>query len=268
MSLTLVCAFICLGGALLSLWIKKDPKIWGILTALSLLLGVIAGYVTPFAFLCALLLAMGWIFHYKAPNVSLFTILIGLSLSFKLFCPGFIPFMMTSKFGIGLKNPLLGLFPLALFVPVARGKKDVLSIVKGLAAGCGGILCLIALALLTGAVQWDVKIPSYAGIRFCSNLLFTSAPEEGFYRGFIQKTLCDYLKKVKGGNIIALILSSLLFALSHIYWSPNVGILVFTFLTGLLYGGVYLFSGKIESAILCHFLFNVIHMTFFSYHAM
>ena len=70
------------------------------------------------------------------------------------------------------------------------------------------------------------------------------------------------------GKILALILTSVLFTATHIYWSPNLEILAFVFLASLLYGSVYLISGKIESAILCHFLLNLIHMTFFSYHAM
>jgi membrane protease YdiL (CAAX protease family) len=66
---------------------------------------------------------------------------------------------------------------------------------------------------------------------------------------------------------MALILSSLIFTAAHLYWSPNLAIFGFVFFAGLLYGGVYLISGRIESAIICHLLLNFIHMTFFSYHA-
>jgi hypothetical protein len=92
-----------------------------------------------------------------------------------------------------------------------------------------------------------------------SNLFLTSIPEEGFYRRFIQNKLCPYF-----GKTIALFLTAALFTLTHIFWSPNIGILALTFVAGLLYGGIYLYSKKIESAILCHFLLNFIHITFFS----
>ena len=104
--------------------------------------------------------------------------------------------------------------------------------------------------------------------RLLSNFFLTSIPEEGFYRGFIQNTFYKYFENIKFGKILALLVTSILFTAAHVYWSPNAQILGFVFLASLLYGGVYLISGKLESAILCHFLLNLIHMMFFSYHAM
>lgn len=262
-------AFIFLASTFLSLWFKRDPKIWGTLLGLCILSGMAAGNITWIGLSFILTLLLLWIVYDRKPNPALFITLVCLSISFKLrFLPGYHPFFITPKFAIGLENPLIGLLPLALFVPLAKDWRDWTSVMKGLAFSCAGIVFLALLATISGATQWDFKLPSYMGIRVFSNLILTSIPEEGFYRGFVQKTLCDYFKNLKLGNVLALILTSLLFSASHIYWSPNLGILVFTFLTGLLYGGVYLFSGKIESAILCHFLLNLIHMTFFSYHAM
>lgn len=262
-------AFIFLGGSFLSLWIKRDLKIWGTLFCLSILSGMIAGNITWIGLAFIALLALLWIFYDRKPSVAVFITLVCLSISFKLrFLPGYHPFFITPKFAVGLENPLIGLFPLALLVPLAKDLRDWTAVIKGLIFGCVGIAILAVLATISGATHWDFKLPSYLGTRLLSNLILTSIPEEGFYRGFVQKKLCDYFKNTSMGNVLALILASLLFSASHIYWSPNSGILAFTFLTGLLYGGVYLFSGKIESAILCHFLFNLIHMTFFSYHAM
>lgn len=262
-------AFIFLGGSFLSLWLKREPKIWGTLICLSILSGIVAGNITWIGLVFIICLALLWIFYDRKPGVAIFIVLACLGMSFKLrLLPGYYPFFITPKFAVGLENPLIGLFPLALLVPLAKDLRDWTVVIKGLAFGCAGIALLAVLATISGATHWDFKLPSYMGTRILSNLILTSIPEEGFYRGFVQKTLCDYFKNIRMGNALALILTSLLFSASHIYWSPNLGILVFTFLTGLFYGGVYLFSGKIESAILCHFLFNLIHMTFFSYHAM
>jgi membrane protease YdiL (CAAX protease family) len=269
MSLITLFAFLFLGGALLSLWFKREPKIWGTLVCLSILSGMVAGHITWIGLAYIILLALLWIFYDRKPNLAIFLALVCLGISFKLrLLPGYHPFFITPKFAIGLENPLIGLFPLALLVPLAKDLRDWKAVMKGLGIGCVGIALLAVLATISGATQWDFKLPSYIGIRLLSNLILTCIPEEGFYRGFIQKTLCDTFQNTKMGNILALIITSLLFSASHIFWSPNLGILAFTFLTGLLYGGVYLYSGKIESAILCHFLFNLIHMTFFSYHAM
>jgi membrane protease YdiL (CAAX protease family) len=139
---------------------------------------------------------------------------------------------------------------------------------KGVALGCAGIAILGVMATLAGATQWNFKLPAFLAVRTWSNLILTSIPQEGFWRGFLQRTLSSYFHDSKMGKWIALFVTSILFTLDHIYWSPNGAILGFVFLASLLYGAVYLFSKRIESAILTHFLLNLIHMTFFEYHAM
>lgn len=269
MPLSTLFAFIFLGAAFLSLWIKRDPKIWGTLACMAVMLGVMAGNITWFGLFFIGILALLWIFYKRSPNTGLFVALVFFGLSYKLrLVPGYYPFFITPKFALGLENPLIGLFPLAFVVPLAQSLKDLSVVMRGLALGCAGIVVLAGLAIISGASHLDFKLPSFFLARTSSNFFLTSIPEEGFYRGFIQKTLGDYFKNTKWGNAIALIITSLLFSISHIYWSPNLGILAFTFLTGLLYGGVYLYSKSIESAILVHFIFNLVHMTFFSYHAM
>lgn len=269
MPLATLFAFIFLGCSFLSLWFKREPKIWGTFICLCILLGLVAGNITWIGLTFIVALSVTWFFYNQKPNFAIFIVLICLSISFKLrFLPGYYPFFITPKFAIGLENPLIGLFPLALIVPLAKEWRDWTAVVKGLIFGSAGIALLALLATVSGATHWNFKLPSYMAIRILSNLILTSIPEEGFYRGFIQRTFSSYFKDVRLGNALALILTSLLFSLSHIYWSPNLGVLAFTFLASLLYGSVYLFSGKIESAILCHFLFNLIHMTFFSYHAL
>ena len=139
---------------------------------------------------------------------------------------------------------------------------------KGLLIGCLGIAILSILAIASGTTQLQFKLPTFTAARYLNNLILVAIPEEGFYRGFLQNGLCKYLQNIKGGKLIALIFSSIIFTIAHIYWSPSLSILGFVFLSSLLYGGVYLISEKIESSILCHFLLNFVHMTFFSYHAM
>jgi hypothetical protein len=262
-------AFLFLGCSFLSLWWKRDPKIWGTLAIFSIILGIIAGNITWIGLTFIICLSVLWILYDRMPNIAFFIALTCLSISFKLhLLPGYYPFFVTPKFPIGLETPLIGLFPLAMLVPLAKNWKDWTVVLKGLMLGCAGIALLAVLATLSGATHWEFKLPSFMPIRVLSNLILTSIPEEGFYRGFVQQNLSGYFRNSRYGSVIALVLTSLLFSLSHIYWSPSLAILAFTFLAGLLYGSVYLFSGKIESAILCHFLFNLIHMTFFSYHAM
>jgi uncharacterized protein len=153
-------------------------------------------------------------------------------------------------------------------VPLSQTLNDWKKVLKGFGIGCLGIGVLALFATIGRVTQWELKLPSFFPIRCWSNLILTSIPEEGFYRGFLQTQLVRYFGSKKLGKIGALLLTSIIFTSAHMYWSPNIAILAFVFLASLLYGGVYLISGKIESAILCHFLLNIIHMTFFNYHAM
>lgn len=269
MSLMSLFAFIFLGASLISLWIRRDPKIYGTLLGLSMLSGLIAGNVLWMGLVFAVGLLLVWIVYNRKPNHALFILLVCISIGFQLgLLPGFPPFFFTPKFAIGLEGPLAGLFPLAFLVPLARTRQDWKSAIKGLLFGCAGIALMAIPAILGGVTHWQPKLPSFPAERILDNLILVAIPQEGLFRGFIQNTLCKTFKKIKWGKITALLLTSILFTAVHIFWSPNLEVLAFVFLASLLYGGVYLISGKIESAILCHFLLNFIHMTFFSYHAM
>jgi membrane protease YdiL (CAAX protease family) len=193
-------------------------------------------------------------------------ILLSFGIKFQL-VPGFPSTQITSHFYLGIATPILGLLPLALLIPLARKTKEWKEVFQGTLFGCLGITCLAIAAVAIGAVHWEFKLPSFPITRYGSNLILTAIPEEAFYRGFIQHTLCYYFKNMRGGSVLSLILTSFIFTIAHIYWVPSLEILGFVFLASLLYGWVYLRSGKIESTIITHFLLNVVHMTFFSYHA-
>ena len=269
MPLLTLFAFIFLAASFLSLWARREPIVWGTLLGLSLLSGLIAGNVNWVGLIFISALVLLWVFYDRKPNMALFIIIICISACLKMrFLPGYTPFFFTPKFAVGLEGSLIGLFPLAFIVPLAQTVKDWASALKGLLIGCAGIAVLAVLATFSGATHWHFKPPTFATARILSNFFLTSIPEEGFYRGFIQSTLCKYFKNITLGKTLALIVTSILFTAAHAFWSPNLQILGFALLASLLYGGVYLISGKIESAILCHFLLNFIHMTFFSYHAM
>ncbi len=256
--------FILLGLALLSIWIQRDPKIWFSLLFLSMLLAMANGILLPIGVLAIFLWALLWFFFVKKQNAILFLLLVlGSYLFIFNFIPGFEPFMITQKLRLGFKS-VVGLFPLALWVPVATSRRDWAKAFNGFLFGCLGIGFMAILAITFNAAQPQIKLPPFPWIVYLNNLVLVAIPEEAFFRGFIQNQLFRYWNN----KTLSLILTSILFALGHIYWSPNLLILTFVFLAGLLYGGVYLISQKIESAILTHFLLNFIHITFFTYHAL
>lgn len=257
--------FICLGLAFLSCWKRKESSIWALFALLSVVFAYLLGNVS----LSGVLILGGWALlwaQYKTHrSIALFILLLFLSYGFKFHLfPGFQPLQITPHFYMGMESPWIGLFPLALLVPLASTKRQWWeALTKGLWLTVGGIIGMIALATYNRTVAFEAHLPTFACIRYLYHLVFVAISEEAFYRGFVQEQLCRLLPKG-----LALVLAALCFMLAHLYWSPNPMMLAFTFLAGLLYGGVYLCSGRIESAILCHFLLNVIHMTFFTYHAM
>ena len=255
--------------ALLSVWFLSTPKLWGFLLALSLASRMMEGKLLLSGLFFIIVWTILFSFYRRNKRGALFLLVIAFSggFIFHLF-PGFIPTRITPHFKLSIEKSILGLFPLALLVPLARKLKEWQKVLKGLVFGCLGIALMSLLVLASGSLAFKCKLPTFALIRYTSNLLLVAIPEEAFYRGFVQRQIAHYFKNTKKGKAIALLLSSLIFTLAHIFWSPSLPILAFVFQAGLLYGGVYLLSQKIESAILCHFLLNFLHMSCFSYHAM
>ncbi len=265
--------FIFFSFALLSLWVRRDPKIWGILLAISFADALITGILDWVALIVILGWAALWVGYDKRDKIftriALVASLTVLSFGFKFHLyPGFHSLHLGSRFYLGLDSPLVGFFPLALLVPLSATRKEWKeALFKGLWLIVIGIGAMAIAAVMSGAVRWEFKIPSFPAERYLGNLILTAIPEEGFYRGFLQKQLCVFFRNGTKGKCAALLISSSVFTLAHLYWSPDLATFGFVFIAGLLYGGVYLLTDRIESSILCHFLLNFIHMTFFSYHA-
>lgn len=262
-------SWILLGLAFLSVWVRHAPKIWGTLFALSVSARIIDGSLQLSGLALIVVLAVLWSAYVRKKNAFLYFLLIAVSYGFifHLF-PGFTPTSITPHFQFSFDKSMLGLFPLALVVPLARHTRDWQKVIKGLIFGCIGIVLLALLAVSSGAIGWEYETPTFPLLRYAHNLILVAIPEEALFRGFIQRQLAKYMNNTKRGKAIALIVTALLFTVAHLYWAPTLPIFAFVFLAGLLYGGVYLISEKIESAILCHFLLNAVHMSCFTYHAM
>lgn len=269
MPLLVTLTFLFLALTFASLWVKKTPKIWGSFLFLTIALAFGLHFISLFGLGLLALFFLLWIYYYHQSNFLIFLILIAFAIAYKLHLfSGYHSYSITSRFGLNVETPLIGLFPLALLVPLMKHWNEIPSFLLGLLVGIVGIGVLAFCAISLGAVSFDYKIPSLFALRASSNFFLVAIPEEGFYRGFVQRTLCRYLGNNKRGNFIALLLTSILFTFAHVYWSPSIDILIFVFLAGMLYGTVYLVSKRIESAICVHFLLNITHMMFFSYHAM
>ncbi len=133
----------------------------------------------------------------------------------------------------------------------------------------GAICTIIAVVLLLISsaimqyITFDVKVAHFWRVWVFYNLFFVSIPEEAFFRGFLLKRLMGYCHKWKAGNIISLVISSIIFGLYH--YRSGLSLIFLSSIAGLIFGLAYLWSGKQESAIFTHFSVNVIHFFLFSY---
>lgn len=257
--------FIFLAITILNQWFTK--KLWAYGIGLSILSALFTDIITYESLPFLALLSGLWVLYLRTQNAILFVLIVSYSIAFKWhLIPGFNA-PLGDRLFLRFDSPLVGLAPLFFLTPLAQQWhewKDVFT--KGLLITAVGLLAMTLLAVTSGVVSLHIKIPSHPLIRYSFNLIFVSIIEEAFYRAFIQDKLIKWLQPYN--KSIALILTSLLFTFAHLYWAPNIGTFVFIFLAGLLYGYVYIATKRIESAILCHFLLNVLHMTFFTYHAM
>lgn len=154
-----------------------------------------------------------------------------------------------------------GLILLAYFGDICRSASDwkamlqktyVISIVTVTAA--------ITLALAFGYIKLDITLLTAYFAWAWANLLITCIAEEMLFRGFVQKHLLNLTNTYKIAIVICI---GILFGLAH--FAGGITYMILASVAGIGYGYAYYRSGRIESAILTHFLLNTIHFLFFTY---
>lgn len=120
------------------------------------------------------------------------------------------------------------------------------------------ITALSVLAMLAGFIRLELKLPGWWWLFLLNNLLLTCLVEEAFFRGYLQQQL-----QQKFGVLPALVTASLLFGLAHL--AGGISYALLAAVAGLLYGLIYLLSGRLWLAVLAHALLNFSHLCFFTY---
>lgn len=126
-------------------------------------------------------------------------------------------------------------------------------------AGCLGIYVV---GLIVGFATLDVTLSPLVFIWLFRNLIFTVVAEEAFFRGFIQYRLQSSLAS-QHAPTYALIISAALFGLVHVYGGWQYGLLAT--MAGILYGYVFMKTGRIEISIVAHSVLNTGHVILLSY---
>ncbi len=138
-------------------------------------------------------------------------------------------------------------------------------VVNSLVYGFSGLLASLFLILIVGFFFNLFNLPGFSGetrslvpifgngfLGFCFSVsaagIIAPFVEEIFFRGFIQSTLSKYL-----GNLFALLLTSFIFAFSHLEFDLFVPLFIF----GLVLGYLYLSTRSLWPSIFMHALKNL-----------
>lgn len=267
--------------ALLSIWIHRKIWVWGSLFAVSLAFATYGNVITLQGYI-PLGIVAGCYFFAKE-DISgfwrLFATLCGAIITIALythFIKGFNNILLFSNFRSSASAISINIYAnydkaaaalliLGIYTQVISSKKALFRML--LATVPWMILSsalIISLSEYLGIVKWDPKLPAISLSFLFVQLFFVVIPEEVFYRGFIQEEIAKNLKNRFSG-VFAVLATSLLFSLIHLFFIQNLSFIACTFVISLFYGGIYQITGKIESSILTHLFTNICHFFFFTY---
>jgi membrane protease YdiL (CAAX protease family) len=156
-----------------------------------------------------------------------------------------------------------GLILLAYFGDIARSASEWLAMIKKVyLISSVTIIVTFALAIIVGYIDLDMTFSFVFFAWAWSNLFFTCIAEEMLFRGVIQKHLLNLVSDTRY-QILVVLFVGVLFGFAH--YAGGITYAILASVAGIGYGYTYYRSGRIESAILTHFLLNSVHFLFFTY---
>ncbi len=275
--------YACLVLAMLSLWIKRHIAVWGGLLLLGIITGLLTQRITPIALITIISLGILFFLSFRAKLLitRIITGLLGTALSVAIFfhlLPGFNNFEMIHQLKLtkdavpyspyfNFDKPLIGLFILGFgMAHINLRMCSKTTIYTTILMTIITLMVMIVLSLITHYVRFEPKWDNFFYIWALDNLIFVCVTEEALFRGIIQRSLSKTFASMRFGNMLAVVVASLLFGLVHI--RGGVMYVLLSSIAGLLYGVTYLRTGRIEASISTHFIVNLVHITFFSYPAL
>lgn len=275
-------AFFALLMAILSVWIKRSPWIWGSFLMIAGFLGFYVKLLEPIALvpIVALYFLHGLLRSLCGMRYFLLLFLtVGISIGLWMgLLPGFHSLVIFERevisaravpysFSLSFDKPLAGFFVLAWSLPLIKDFTAFKRLLKvAIPLSLGSVALLLALAFTSRFIAWDPKFPELFWFFAPVNLVLVTIPDEALIRGFVQTECARLLGKQRiVSQVLAILLTACLFALLHYAWIKNGSYILLVFIAGVVYGSVYQITRAIEASILCHFLFNVTHFLLFTY---
>ncbi|OED83882.1 CPBP family intramembrane glutamic endopeptidase [Vibrio breoganii] len=244
-------AFATLAVALLGAWFEARLSITGLLVtvlafAIASQVSRNKGFKKYLALTVTIVWSLGMALHWLPSFANL------LVLDKVQTGPASIPFTMY----LNLDKPLI-FFVLLLAFPGLLGKAKSVewqSLVKSLLV----LTSLLPIAVILGGLGVEVSLPNWWWLFLLNNLLLTCVAEEAIFRGFIQQEISKQL-----GWKTGLIAASILFGIAHL--AGGWLLIGFATIAGACYGMAFYLTGRLWAAVLVHFMFNFMHLLFFTY---
>ena len=129
-----------------------------------------------------------------------------------------------------------------------------------------GIGAVVLIAVSTGIVTRQVAVPAWFPLLALSNLINTCVAEELLFRGLLFKFVTNKLPATLSSTartLLILTITSAGFGLAH--FAGGTSYMIVATVAGLLYGAVYMLTGRIVFAVLTHWLLNITHMLVLTY---
>ena len=256
--------------ALLSLWVKKNPWIWGSMGALSLLLAFSSELLTSAALIpLSLLTVIFWGLQWNVKGLGRYLLVMaGFLIAAALFYhillgfPAPIEFMGTE---IIYGKLLAGLLLLAWPVSILSSSRERAQFLKSsLPLALLGALLLLIVVLYLQIASWHPKLSlSFLGW-FILYLVCTIVPEEALLRGFLQKEIFSLIGGGFKAHVGSIFISGSLLSLFHLSWINDLSTFPLILLAGFIYSSLYQITKNVETSILCRLIVSSFYFLFFS----
>lgn len=252
---------------------------WQLLLIAAVASGLIQGLLTPLGALALTGLWAATALSSRSPDperrryARLTAILLAMALALHLI-PGFANPVVAQDVRLSEHSAVMtlkanfdkgaaGLLLLAYFCRPPEGR-EWLSVV-GIGIGVGGATAALVIGLVAalGPIHFDPKWSPVALAWMPINLFLTCVFEEVLFRGLLQQSLSDALKDRPQLRWVPIVAASVLFGLVHM--GGGAALITAASLAGFGYGSAYFLTGRIESAVISHFMLNAAHFFLFTY---
>ena len=270
--------FFALACAVIGLWLPWRRVSAAItFSATGIALGSGAMTLTAASILGLLTILIGLYRYYLQRPFASAALLVGISvvsigLGVHAF-PGFTNWLVAGDVKLGatgvpfsiwyyLDKPFVGVLLLLFLAESMRGRSLPVPLSQTLLTAMVGIAMVYAFSYAVGYVRIDPKASMLFFPWAIKNLLFVCVTEEVFFRGLLQNHLSRWIPH-RQRHALSLVIVAILFGIAHV--GGGITYVLLATIAGLVYGLVYLQSGRIEFAILTHFALNCGHYVFLSY---